>query len=822
MLQPGGRQLGQREVDGRSTVHRTFALLLLHLEVGLETNGGILDSFPVKVLSGDGKDNVLQVTVSHSKKLAQPGDLVITLGDLRRCLRVELIDSGLELLNALLAGLQLLLQNHNGLSQGLGRDLLGEVHGLGHDGGGDGGDGLGLEGRGGLGRWLDTGRLGSLGGGASSLLGNLELLLQVGDTVLQVLRLGCGEAEALEEMLLGLLAILDGVAQLALPAGLEVLEFVLVLALQLLESLGLAALSLLHHHLRLSLGSLNIHVDLVELGSELGNLLLELLADNVDVVVGLINLPLHGGACSLDLVDARLSGFLKLALVAHGRLVKLVVLSLHLAEQALETLALVDSTHALALAILQSLNLGLKTLTRTRLGLELGVQDLLACEQGLFALGPAGILFGDVASSLSHVFLEGDKLCAPAFPDALVLLELGSKGVKELLQLLVLVEGLVQVDLLPAGGLNGALGFGPPAAGFLVGATQVVIHRVDLVRELGLGLRSVRLRGLHKGHAHGLLGSSLLNGLELVVALLDLLSEAILLFGGNAKKSLDLGESIFGGTAAIKLCLSSLLLVPELLLEVTDAVVENASLGRKIFGSTAIGDLLLSLGSLDIEAFFKIDDLGLELTQLVVDGLVAVTISSGLLGRSRHALLDSFLDNVAQILAAEIKTHRSAKLFPHLLQSLENSSAGGIVGGGRGDNRGHGRSAALLHRKSVEDGCADLFHASVAARAQRAAGHRFFILVVSITVLDVCRNAATDGRGSSPGASSEGLLDGKKSLLQGAEASGEQVADGFIDTAVEELDALLQLGLFLLTESPLPVAMRNALFTVQVRDGSIE
>ncbi|GKT62293.1 hypothetical protein ColTof4_02082 [Colletotrichum tofieldiae] len=763
MLQPRGQQLEQREVDGRSTVHRTLALLLLHLEVGLETNGGVLDSFSVKVLSGDGQDDVLQVAVSHSKELAQPRDLVITLGNLRRRLRVELVNGGFEFFDALLAGLQLLLQNHDGLPQGLGRDLLREIHGLGHDGGGRSGS-LGLEGRHGRGRWLDAGRLGSLSCGTSSLLGDLELLFQVGNTVLQVLGLGCRKAETLKKMLLRLLAILDGVAQLTLPAGLEVLEVVLVLALQFLDGLGLAGLSLLHHHLRLGLGSLNIHVGLVELGSELDDLFLEFLADNVDMVVGFVNLALHGDACSLDLVDARFSGFLEFALVAHSRLVELVILSLHLAEQALETLALADSTHSLALTVLQSLNLGLKTLTRTGLGLELSVQDLLTCEEGLLALGAASILLGDVASSLSHVFLEGDKLRAPAFPDALVLLELGSKGIEELLQLLVLVEGLVEIDLLPACSLNGALCLGPPAAGFLVGATQIILHRVGLVSELGLGLHSVRVRGLHKRHAHGLLGSGLFKGLKLVVSLLDLLSETVLLFGSNAEKPLDLGESVFGGTATIKLCLSSLLLVPKLFLEITDAVVENASvhdfdldaslgglqlplqLCREIFSSTTIGDLLLGLGSLDIKAFFEIDELGLELTQLVVDGLVVIAISSGLLGWGRHALLDSFLDNVAQILATEVKAHRSAELLPHLLQSLENSSAGGVFGGGRGGNWSHRWSATLLHSKSVEDGCADLFHASVAAWAQGTTGHRFFVLIISITVLDVCRNTATDGR----------------------------------------------------------------------------
>ncbi|GJC97132.1 hypothetical protein ColKHC_05958 [Colletotrichum higginsianum] len=830
------RNVGQ--VDGRSAVHRTLALLLLHLEVSLETNGSVFDGFPVKILSRDCEDDVLQVAVSHGKKLAQPSDLIVALGNLRRRLGVELVDGGLKLFDALLAGLQLLLQHHNGLPQGLGRDLFGEVHGLGqYDGGGGGCGSLGQGGGRGLSRYLDTCGLGGLCGGTSSLLGDLELLFQVGDTVLQMLRLGCREAETLEKMLLGLLAILDGVAQLALPTGLEVLKLVLVFPLQLGDRLSLAGLCLLHHHLGLSLGSLDVHVDLVELGSDLDNLFLEFLADDVDVVVGFVNLALHRDACSLDLVDARLPGLLEFALVAHCRLVKFVVLGLHLAQQALEALTLADSTHSLALAMLQSLNFRLKTLTRTGLGLELSVQDLLTREQGLLALGATSILFRDVASSLSHVFLKGDKLGTPGFPDALVLLELGSEGVKKLLHLFVLIGGLLNVDLLSAGSLDGALRLRPPAVGFLMGTAQVVLHCVDLVGELSLSLLGARLRGFHEGHAHGLRGSGLLKGLELVVSLLNLFPEAVLLFGSNAEKALDLGEPIFGDAAAIELCLSSLLLMPELLLEVTDAVVENApvhdfdfdaglgglklslQLCRKVFGSAAIGDLPLRLGSLDVEALLKIDHLSLELTQLVVDRLVLGVASCRLLGWSRHALLDGFFDNV---LAAEVKAHRSAKLLSHILQGLENSSAGGVIRGSRGGGGSHWRSAALLYRKSVEHGCTNLLHAFVAAWAHRAARHGLFVLVVGIAVLNVCRNAATDRRGCSPRAAPEGLLDGEKCLLQGAEASREQIADGFVDTAVEELDALLQLGLLLVAESPFPVAVRSALFAVQVGDGGIE
>jgi hypothetical protein len=62
--------------------------------------------------------------MSHSKELTEPADLIVTLRDLIGGIGVRLGDGLLKLLNTLLAGLELLLKDHDRLPQGLRRDLL--------------------------------------------------------------------------------------------------------------------------------------------------------------------------------------------------------------------------------------------------------------------------------------------------------------------------------------------------------------------------------------------------------------------------------------------------------------------------------------------------------------------------------------------------------------------------------------------------------------------------------------------------------------------------------------------------------------------------
>ena len=103
-----------------------------------------------------------------------------------------------------------------------------------------------------------------------------------------------------------------------------------MLAQEGLDSSPLRGFCLLEKHLVAGLGRVGIQLDLVELGPEPRDLLFVLLANDVDLVVGILELGLQGVARAFNLPGSCLSGLLELGLEAHGSLVEFMILVPHL------------------------------------------------------------------------------------------------------------------------------------------------------------------------------------------------------------------------------------------------------------------------------------------------------------------------------------------------------------------------------------------------------------------------------------------------------------------------------------------------------------
>ncbi|KAI6763448.1 hypothetical protein HG531_012836 [Fusarium graminearum] len=90
---------------------------------------------------------------------------------------------------------------------------------------------------------------------------------------------------------------------------------------------------------------------------------------------------------------------------------------------------------------------------------------------------------------------------------------------------------------------------------------------------------------------------------------------------------------------------------------------------------------------------------------------------------------------------------------------------------------------------------------------------RLLILVIGVTLLKFSRNAthiAARRRGTT-GTGCQDLLDGKKRLFHWFKTRCQQIADDLVDAAIEELGAVFQLVMLILSKSTLPVASWQAL-----------
>ncbi|KND89827.1 hypothetical protein TOPH_05464 [Tolypocladium ophioglossoides CBS 100239] len=435
---------------------------------------------------------------------------------------------------------------------------------------------------------------------------------------------GLAWTEALKELLLRPLGVLGRVVDLAFIASLHILQLVLVLALDFFNFCRFGGLSILEKHFALSLGSICLEFDVVQLSAQLGVLLFKLFANDIDLVVGRVNLCLQSHAGPLDLAGAGLSGLLKLALVARGGLLQFVVFSAKLSQIVLQALAFVDSAHSGSLIVLEALHLDLQTLTGLRFGLQSGIKDFLSRKHSLILLDAAGILLGYFAGSLTYVILQRHELGAPCLTQSLILLKLQGQSVKRLVHVLVLLQHVGKFASPAASGVIRSLSFGSPVVVVLTHVSEVRLECVDLVGHLALGLRRVGLGSLEKCHPHSSLATGLLEGLDSPIPLLKHLTETVLLFGRDPEQTLHFREPIFRGTPIFDFLLVPVFLLSQAFLQVCHALVKDASVddlnldaslgslelaiefSRSVFSSSALSDFLLHLGLLQVQSMVDI------------------------------------------------------------------------------------------------------------------------------------------------------------------------------------------------------------------------